>query len=66
MVEPGKPQITIWLMRFASWIPKFIYTHSECVIRIAFSWQQWFCEHASNVTFIRGLPVLLSVKRDYV
>ena len=28
IVEPGRPQMTIWRMRIACWIPK---THSECV-----------------------------------
>ena len=31
-------------IRFASWIPKATDTHSECVIHIAFPWQQWLHE----------------------
>ena len=38
--------MTIWLMRFACWIPKAIYTHSEYVILIAFPRQQWLPERA--------------------
>ena len=35
-VEPGRPQMTIWRMRIACWIPKATDTHSEYVIRIHF------------------------------
>jgi hypothetical protein len=36
VVEPGRPQITIWRMRFVSRIPKATDTHSGYVILIAF------------------------------
>ena len=36
-VQPDRPRMTIWHMRFASRITKATYTHSEYVIRIAFS-----------------------------
>jgi hypothetical protein len=45
-------------MRFPCWITKATDTHSEYVILIAFSRQQWLRELAPNVTFIRTLPVL--------
>ena len=32
IVEPGRPQMTIWRMRIACWIPKATNTHSEYVI----------------------------------
>ena len=32
MVEPVRPQMTIWRTRIASWIPKATDTHSEYVI----------------------------------
>ena len=32
MLDPGRPQMTIWRMRFACWITKATYTHSEYVI----------------------------------
>jgi hypothetical protein len=35
-VQPGRPQITIWRMRIAYWIPKSANTHSEYAILIAF------------------------------
>jgi len=33
-VGPGRPQMTIWCMLIAFWIPKATNTHSECVILI--------------------------------
>jgi len=30
-VELGRPQMTIWRMRFARWIPKAINTHAHVV-----------------------------------
>jgi hypothetical protein len=36
MVERGRPQMTIWRMRIACWIPKATNTYSEFVIFIAF------------------------------
>jgi len=40
----GRPQITVWRMRFACWIPKATKTHSEYVILIAYPRQQWLLE----------------------
>jgi hypothetical protein len=37
MVERGRPQMAIWLMRIACRITKATYTHSEYVIPIVFS-----------------------------
>jgi len=52
MAEPDRPQIVniIWRMRFAMWITKATDTHSEYVILIAFSPQQWLRERASVVS----------------
>ena len=36
IVEPGRPQMTIWRMRIAWWIPKVTNTHSEYVTLSAF------------------------------
>jgi hypothetical protein len=50
IVEPDRPQKTIWRMRFACWITKAAHTHArahthrEYVIRIAFPLQQWLRE----------------------
>ena len=32
-VEPGRPQMAIWRMHIACWIPKATNTHSVCVIK---------------------------------
>jgi len=46
-VERGRPQMTIWRMRIACWIPKTTNTHTGCVILIAFPLQQWLHERTS-------------------
>ena len=40
-VLPGRPQMTIWCMSSACWIPKATSTHPQYVIPIAFPLQQW-------------------------
>ena len=55
IVEPGRPQMTILCMRIACWLPKATNTHSEYVILIASTTQQWLYERAST---LRTLPVL--------
>jgi len=52
MVEPDRPQMTIWCMRIACWIPKATNTYSECVILIAFPQQKWLQEGASNLSYM--------------
>jgi len=47
IVEPGRPQMTVWRMRSARRIPKATHAHSEYVILIAFPLQQWLPERAS-------------------
>jgi hypothetical protein len=51
VVERGRPQMTIWCMRIAWWIPKATDTHSEYVIIIAFPLQQWLNEGASMLRY---------------
>jgi len=46
IVEPDRPQMTIWCMPIAYWIPKSTNTHPEYVMLIAFPLQQWLHEHA--------------------
>ena len=50
-VDPDKPQMTIRRMRIACWMPKATDTHSEYVILIAFSLQQWLHERASLLRY---------------
>ena len=51
-VERGSPQMTIWRMRFACWVPKATNTLTGCVILIVFSLQQWLHERASVLRYI--------------
>ena len=51
IVERGRPQMTIWQMRIACWIPKATNTHSQYVIVIAFPLQQWLRERASTLRY---------------
>jgi hypothetical protein len=36
IIEPDRPQMAIWRMRIAAWIPTATNTHSEYVLLIAF------------------------------
>ena len=49
--EPGRPQMTIWRMRIACWIPKATNTLSEYVIPIEFSPQQQLQERVSKLRY---------------
>ena len=51
IVERGRPQMAIWRMRIACWIPKAKNTHSQYVIFIAFPSQQWLHERAAMLRF---------------
>ena len=46
IVEPGRPHMTIWRIRFACWITKATDTLSEYVILISFHGQKWLRERA--------------------
>jgi hypothetical protein len=61
-VKPCRPQMTIWRMHIACWIPKATKTHSEYVILIAFRLQQWMQERGSMLryTYIACLVTNLS------
>jgi hypothetical protein len=41
IVQPDRPQMTVWRMCIECWIPKSTKSHSEYVILIAFPLQQW-------------------------
>ena len=51
IVQPDRPQMTVWRMCIACWIPEDIDTHSECVIIIAFPRNQWLHERASMLRY---------------
>ena len=46
ILQPDRPQATIWRMFVACWITKATNTHSDYVIPIAFPLQQWLHERA--------------------
>jgi len=56
IVEPGRPQMTVWPMRIACLVLK-ITNYMQNVMRIAFPRQRWLHERASVLTFIRALPI---------
>ena len=58
-VQRCRPQMTIERMRIACWLTKATYTHSEYVILLTFTWQQWLHERLS-VTYIACLLEILS------
>jgi len=51
IVEPGRPNMTIWRTRIESWIPKATNIYSEYVMLIAFPLQQWLHERASMLRY---------------
>jgi hypothetical protein len=51
IVEPSRPQMTIWRMRIACWIPKATNTYSQYVIPIALPLQQWLDEQPAMLHF---------------
>jgi hypothetical protein len=60
MVEPDRPQMTIWRMRIAWWLPEATDIHSEYVILIALPRQCMFHERASMLLYC-VLPFLFLV-----
>jgi len=48
----GRPQMTIWCMRIACWIPKATNRFLEYVILIAFPLQHWLREYASMLRYM--------------
>jgi hypothetical protein len=50
-VGRGRPQMTIWHMRVACWVPKATNTHSEYEILNAFPLQQWLHEGNSLLPY---------------
>jgi len=51
IVERGRPQMAIWRMHIARWIPKATKIHSKCVIIISFPRQQRLRERASILRY---------------
>jgi len=61
IVQPDRPQMTIWSMRIACWIPKATNTHSEYVILIAFSLKLSLHERASMSRYTHIVCLLNSL-----
>ena len=51
IVDPDRPQMTIWRMRIACCIPKSKNTHSQYVMLIALPLQQWLQEPSSMLRY---------------
>jgi hypothetical protein len=47
IVEPDRPQMTVWSIHIAHWLHTATKTHSEYVTVFAFPWQQWLLECVS-------------------
>jgi len=62
MVERGGPQMTIWRMRIACWIPKATNTTPGYVILITFALQQWFARTRLNLTSFFHRPICFTAK----
>jgi hypothetical protein len=67
IVQTDRPQIAIWRLRIARWIPKATDTHSEYVILIAFPLQQWLHERVSMLccTHIASLTCVYFLLHQY-
>ena len=66
IVELNGPQLTVWHVRVACWIPKATNTLSGYVIPIVFFSCKNGCINASQCYVIRTLPVLLTVVVDCI
>ena len=60
IVEPGKPQMTIWRMRIACWLSKATNTRLEYVILITFPPLQLLHERALMLRY-SSLPALCNL-----
>jgi len=60
-LEPDRPQMKIWCIPIACWIPNATNTHSEYVTLIALSQQQWLHELVSLLlhSILRVLFILV-------
>jgi hypothetical protein len=53
IVKPGSPQMKIWRMLIACWLPKSTNTHSEYITLTAFPLQSWLHEREPMLRYIR-------------
>ena len=52
VVERGRPQMTIWRIRIACWIPKATNAHLQYSIHTAVPLQQWLQERTRMLHYI--------------
>ena len=64
IVEPDRPDMTVWRMRIACWMPKATNTHSEYVILIAFSLQQGLHERVSLLRHVYTVCLVVHLHRS--
>jgi len=60
-VQPGSPQMIIWRMRIACWIPKATNAYAVCVILIAAPLQQWLNERAIMLCYTYNACLVLFI-----
>jgi len=64
-VEPGRPEMTIWCMHFACWLPKCTHIHYE--VLIALPLQQLLRECASLLRYMYiALSIMLYLVQHYI
>jgi len=51
VVEPGRPQTTMWHMLMACLLSKATNRHSECVTHIALPLHQWLLKRTSALRY---------------
>jgi hypothetical protein len=51
IVKPGSPQMKIWSMSVACWVPNATNTHTDCAMLVAFPLQQVLHESASMLRY---------------
>ena len=51
ILETDRPQLTVWRMRIACWMPKATNTHSEYVTLIAFLRQPWLHQGTKTLRY---------------
>ena len=52
ILEPGRPQMTLWHICIACWIPRAANPHSYYVLLIAFPLQRWLHECAAVLLYM--------------
>ena len=62
IVQRDRPQMTIWRMHIAWWIPKATNTHSDYVMLIAFSLQQCLYERALMLLYTYTACLVLQIR----